>query len=125
MKLKLDENLGLRGQELLTAAGHDVCTVPAQNLCSATDEEVARRCAEEGRAIVTLDLDFSNPLRFPPELHHGIAVLRGSTTRLTLAALQRLMQTLIGALRTQTLDGHLWIVEEGRVRIFQPADPQG
>ena len=120
MKLKLDENLGLQGRELLTAAGHDVCTVPEQNLCSATDEEVARRCAEDGRAIITLDLDFANPLRFPPQLHHGIAVLRGST-QLTLAVIERLMRTLIGALQTQTLDGHLWIVEESRVRIYQPS----
>jgi hypothetical protein len=26
MKLKLDENLGLLGRDLLAAAGHDVCT---------------------------------------------------------------------------------------------------
>ncbi len=119
MKLKLDENLGQRGRDLLIASGHDVCTVAEQNLCSATDEAVARRCTEDGRAIVTLDLDFSNPLRFPPELHHGIAVLRGST-RLTLTVIERLVLTLIGALQTQSLNGHLWIVEEGRIRIFQP-----
>ena len=35
--------------------------------------------------------------------------------------IERLMQTLIGALETQTLDGHLWIVEEGRGRIYQPS----
>lgn len=120
MKLKLDENLGLRGRDLLTAAGHDVCTVPQQDLCGATDEEVARRCAEEGRAVITLDLDFANPLRFPPELHHGIAVLRGPA-RMNQMALERLLQTLIGAMQSQPLDGHLWIVEEGRVRVFEPS----
>lgn len=119
MKLKLDENLGIRGRDLLAAAGHDVCTVPEQNLCSATDEQVAIRCIEDGRAIVTLDLDFANPLRFPPELHHGIAVLRGPM-RMSTASLHRLLQTLIGALLTQPLEGHLWIVEEGRVRVFDP-----
>lgn len=31
MKLKLDENLGQRGKEVLAAAGHHVCTVPKQN----------------------------------------------------------------------------------------------
>lgn len=120
MKLKLDENLRQRGKELLVAAGHDVCTVPEQNLCSATDEQVAIRCCEDGRAIITLDLDFANPLRFPPQLHHGIAVLRGPA-RMTTTALHRLLQTLIGAMQTQPLDGHLWIVEEGHVRVFDPS----
>ena len=41
MKLKLDENLGQRGKEVLAAAGHDVCTVPEQELCAATDTEAA------------------------------------------------------------------------------------
>ena len=31
------------------------------------------------------------------------------------------MQTITGALQTQTLDGQLWIVEEGRIRIYQPS----
>lgn len=119
MKLKLDENLGLRGRELLVAAGHDVCTVPEQSLCAATDEQVAVRCCEDGRAIVTLDLDFANPFRFPPALHPGIAVLRGPP-RMSLDTLHRLVATLIGALKTQPLDGHLWIVEEGRIRVFEP-----
>jgi len=35
-------------------------------------------------------------------------------------ALNRLLQTLLGAMLTQPLDGHLWIVEEGRVRVYEP-----
>lgn len=119
MKLKLDENLGLRGQDMLAAAGHDVCTVPAQNLCSATNEEVAARCRSEGRGIVTLDLDFANPFRFPPSQHHGIAVLR-SSVRMSDKVLHRLLLTFIGALKTQPFEGVLWIVEDGRVRVFDP-----
>ena len=34
MKMKLDENIGLRGKELLITAGHDVATVLEQNLQS-------------------------------------------------------------------------------------------
>jgi len=32
MKLKLDENLGQRGREILSRAGHDVETVQSQSL---------------------------------------------------------------------------------------------
>ena len=118
MKLKLDENLGTRGRNLLEADGHDVCTVAIQALTSASDEELAKRYAEEGRALVTLDLDFANPFRFPPEKHSGIAVLRGPA-RLTPEDLDDLMMTLTLALRNQDLTGNLWIVEKGRIRLFQ------
>jgi hypothetical protein len=79
---------------------------------------LAKRCAEEERALVTLDLDFANPFRFPPEKHAGIAVLRGPA-RLTPGDLDDLMKTLTYALRNEVLHGKLWIVEKGRIRLFQ------
>ncbi|HVS69690.1 MAG TPA: DUF5615 family PIN-like protein [Phycisphaerae bacterium] len=66
MKLKLDENLGTRCQELLRAAGHDVMTVADQQMTSVSDSVLIAACATEGRALVTLDLDFSNPLLSHP-----------------------------------------------------------
>lgn len=119
MKLKLDENLGARGRSLLGQAGHDVCTVPMQHLESATDHELIARCISEGRALVTLDLDFANPLVFPPGQHAGIAVLR--LPRKPVAAdLAAALTTLAGALRSRSLEHALWIVEAGRVRVYSP-----
>ena len=118
MKIKLDENLGTRGLKLLESDGHDVCTVAIQSLTSSGDDELAKRCADEGRALVTLDLDFANPFRFPPEKHAGIAVLRGPS-RLTPDDLDELMKTLTFALRSEELGGKLRIVEKGRIRLFQ------
>ncbi len=76
MRLKLDENLGRRGRELFERAGHDVATVAAQRLTSAADREVIEACRREGRCLVTLDLDFANPLRFKPSDYPGISVTR-------------------------------------------------
>ncbi len=78
MRLKLDENLGLRWAELLRHAGHDVDTVHEESRQGATDDVVLAAAAQASRALVTLDLDFSNPSRFPPAATPGIAVLRVS-----------------------------------------------
>lgn len=61
MKIKLDENLGAAGADVLIAAGFDVATVVQQRLTSAPDHDIARICTSEGRCLVTLDKDFSDP----------------------------------------------------------------
>ena len=50
----------------LRERGHDVSTVPEEELCGAEDQAVFVAASEEQRTLVTLDLDFSNPVRFPP-----------------------------------------------------------
>ncbi len=76
MKLKLDENLGGRGVELFRRGGHDISTVAQQGLCSASDKRLLEVCQSEKRCLVTLDLEFGNPLIFRPEDYSGIALLR-------------------------------------------------
>ena len=122
MKFKLDENLGLSVAQVLRDAGHDVSTVYDQRLHGATDEAIYDICRHEQRCLVTLDLDFGNVLRFPPEPTAGIIVLRppGKALVSTLAALAR---QLVAGLKQENINGRLWIIEFGRIRIHQAAEP--
>lgn len=121
MKLKLDENLGNRGAATLRSAGHEVATVFEQALVTASDRKVIDVCAAEGRCLVTLDLDFANPLSFDPAAYSGIAVLR-VPPMVSQAVLDELVRTLVAALATEDIAGKLWIVEPGRVRKYLPEE---
>lgn len=98
MKVKLDENLGTAGAEFLKAAGFDVAT--------------ADRC------LITLDKDFSDPLRYPPRNHSGIIVLR-LQGRFQLLLLEQALGLVIEAAKEREVRGRLWIAEVDRLREHQ------
>ena len=118
MKLKLDENLGHRWIEQLRAAGHHVETVHDEGLSGAADPVVLEVAATEDRALVTIDLDFANPMRFPPAGTAGIAVLR-VRDRPGRRDLDAVVSRLITALAKADVAGRLWIVDPTRVRQYQ------
>ena len=118
MRLKLDENLGQQSAQFLRRRGHAVATVHDQGLRSAADEDLLEECRREGRGLVTLDLDFANPLLFRPSQFEGIAVLR-LPSKPSRVDLLEAVETLAGGLDRDTLRGKLWIIQRGRIREYQ------
>jgi predicted nuclease of predicted toxin-antitoxin system len=116
LKFKLDENIGRRGVELLKASGHDVMTVWDQGLEGIADEQLFEVCCAEARALVTLDRDFGQVMRFPPEKSAGIIILDVGPQVALRGILDRL-KDFLAVLETRSASGALWIVEPGRVRI--------
>ena len=121
MKLKLDENLGEQGRPALQAAGHDVDTVADERLQGAVDGAVLAAAIRDGRALVSLDTDFANPFRFPPENTCGIAVVR-LPANASDAVFDAAIQTLIDGLARANIATRLWIIEPDRVRVYDPDD---
>ena len=76
MRFKLDENLPIQIQLLLTEHGHDAVTVLDEGIGGATDSTIASVCQGEQRVLVTLDKDFADIRAYPPDEYPGIVVLR-------------------------------------------------
>ncbi len=79
---------------------------------SLPDSLIIEACRREGRALVTLDLNFANPLDFRPSKYSGIAVLR-LPNKATAYDLSLTIETFAKALEKNEIIGKLWIVENG------------
>jgi hypothetical protein len=84
-----------------------------------SDRHLISLCAIEHRCLVTLDLDFSNPLVFNPHQYSGIVVLRlppnPSQADVTDAA-----RNLVAGLSRSLVSGKLWIVRRKKIREYHP-----
>ena len=118
MKFKLDENFGTRTQQLFRAAGHDVQTVRDEDLQGSSDQYLYEFCRTEQRCLVTLDWDFADVIRFPPNQTGGIVVIRVPRNP-SLSLVERLIRQFLRMLTQMSVEKQLWIVEVGRIRVHQ------
>lgn len=120
MLFKVDENLHPDVVALLRHRGHDAISVRDQGLRGQPDTRIAQICQQEGRALLTLDRDFGDIRAYPPDQFPGLIVLRiaSHSRSYVLGVLTRVMNLL----DQEPLAGHLWIVEDHRVRIRDAGD---
>jgi predicted nuclease of predicted toxin-antitoxin system len=118
VRLKLDENLGQASAQALRAEGHDVATIHEQSLAGIPDSSLIEVFTNEGRCLVTLDVEFGNPILFKPAAYAGIAVLRVPSP-ITQELLNATVETLADALAGGDIRGKRWIVQPGRIREHQ------
>lgn len=115
MEFKIDENLPVEISEVLTDAGYDSKTVNDQKLQGSKDSVLIEICKSEQRILITLDIDFTDIRLYPPEEYSGIIVLRGKIHSKN--HLIDIFRKTIPLLNSESLDRHLWIVEETKIRI--------
>ena len=116
MKFKIDENLPVEFAEILVKSGYDALTVNDQNLAGEADEILIEICKKEHRILITLDLDFTNILKYIPEKYEGIIVLRSvhqdKNTLLTI------LKKFIPVLKKENFKKRLCILEQTKYRMF-------
>ncbi len=115
MKFKVDENLPVEAAELLRNEGYEAVTVREQNLEGSTDQNIAKVCNKEGRALITMDKDFANIRSYPPGESFGLIVLR--LRRQDKAHVLKTIERILPILRKEQPEKQLWIVEENSIRI--------
>ena len=94
MKLKLDENIPESLLPVLAHLGHDTDNVRGESLIGQPDPDIWTAAQENGRFLITQDLDFSDVRLFTPGTHEGILLvrLRVPSRRSLIAKIQAIFQ---------------------------------
>lgn len=124
MRIKVDENIGASGVKLLREGGHDVITVREQGLAGSADERAFQACVAEGRTLVTLDRDFGQTVT-SGMCQASRQGKRQAVWRPSLAsALHDRLRDFLALAARRSVNGELWIVEPGRVRVRLEKDEE-
>jgi predicted nuclease of predicted toxin-antitoxin system len=115
VKLFLDENLSPQHAFELRSNGYDACAAVEVGLSGATDEQILRFAVENGRVLVTLDADFANVIRFPPERTSGVVRLKIHPP--TEQRIRQAIRRALSLLANTDLAGCLAVVDEDKVRV--------
>jgi predicted nuclease of predicted toxin-antitoxin system len=115
VKFLLDENWSRRHASRLRGNGHDAVAVVEESLGGASDPVVRSAAIRSDRILVTLDADFGNIIRYPPQGTPGIIWLRLHPP--TETKIERALDRCLAKLGEQDLTGKLVVVDEDKIRV--------
>ncbi len=118
MKLKLDENLSRHLKQILCNLRHDVTTAAEEGLLSKTDAAVAAAAKNDGRILLTLDVEFGDVRKYPPGTHPGIVLFRPRS--FGPATVNRFVADFVRDTDLRLLSGCVVIADTDRIRVRRP-----
>jgi predicted nuclease of predicted toxin-antitoxin system len=101
--------------QALRAEGYDACAAVEVGLAGVPDEEILRFAIEHDRILLTLDADFANLVRFPPDRTKGIVRLKVHPP--TEQAIADMIRRALLLVQNVDLSGRLAVVDKDKVRI--------
>jgi predicted nuclease of predicted toxin-antitoxin system len=118
VKFKLDENLPVSATSVLAAAGHDVDTVPGEQLTGRPDQDVVAASAAAQRVLISLDVGLGDIRAYPPGSHAGIVILRLADQ--SAATVSKAIGDLASLAEPENLAGAVAVLQRGLLRIRHP-----
>ena len=112
----IDEALPRSVARRLRATGHDADDIRDLGLRGQPDERIFVEAQQRSAVLITPDLGFANILRFPPQSHSGLIIVRLPN----LLSTDRVAEEIVRSLRelsATTLTSAIVVVEANRTRI--------
>ncbi|HJU15945.1 MAG TPA: DUF5615 family PIN-like protein [Stellaceae bacterium] len=117
MRFLLDMNMPPAMAEWLRSEGHDAIHVSDAGYGNLPDHQIFDRAAEDGRILVTFDLDFGEIIGLTNRPGPGVVLLRLRFAHQP--HLRERLRTAIGASGDALQMGAIVIVEDARLRVRQ------
>jgi predicted nuclease of predicted toxin-antitoxin system len=115
MRLLADMHISPRTIEFLRANGHDVVRVSDILPAQASDETIVSRADEDGRTVLTQDLDFSAIIALTGRKSPSLVSLRLLSTRIEYV--NAMLAKVLPGLEEPLQRGAIVTVEDQRVRV--------
>jgi predicted nuclease of predicted toxin-antitoxin system len=114
MKFLVDMPLSPALARWLNASGHDAVHAITVGLERAEDSAILERARQEGRVVVTADLDYPRLLALSRAPEPGIILFRGGSY--SESQMLDLLKSVLENVAVEELPGLFVVVERGRIR---------